>query len=457
MMAEPKPVVLIELNEINFDFVTHYASQGDLPAFQRLIANHGFVRTTSEQRYEELEPWIQWVTAHTGLTLAEHKVFRLGDIVATEHEQIWEYLESHGITVGAVSPMNAKHRLKNAAFFLPDPWTPTDMTAPLLYRRLHRAVCQAVNDNEAGRLTAGAVLDLLAGAAKAARLRNYPHYVRLAAGSRQREWYRSMFLDLLLTDLFVDLHQRSRPGFSSLFLNCGAHIQHHYMFASAAYGGQQRNPSWYLQPNEDPVRDMLRLYDRILEDLQRTLPGVRLMLATGLHQNPHEKVTYYWRLRDHADALQRLGVVFEAVEPRMSRDFVIRFASPAQAAAAAALLSALQTQDGADLFYVDNRGTSIFAMLIYANEVTDVHHVVTPTGEQIPLKPLVNFVAIKNGEHDGVGYFLDTGSTAGAASDLALTELCTYIAGCFGIAGGPAAQHNRKDIDYRPSSRVAHG
>ena len=39
------------------------------------------IKTRSEQEYELLEPWIQWVSIYTGKTAKEHGVFRLGDIV----------------------------------------------------------------------------------------------------------------------------------------------------------------------------------------------------------------------------------------------------------------------------------------------------------------------------------------------------------------------------------------
>ena len=74
-------LLFLELNEVNFEMVDAYASQGALPNFRRLFDTHGYCQTSSETDYENLEPWIQWVTAHTGLTLAEHSVFRLGDIV----------------------------------------------------------------------------------------------------------------------------------------------------------------------------------------------------------------------------------------------------------------------------------------------------------------------------------------------------------------------------------------
>ena len=79
-MSNDVQVLLIELNELNFDALQAYMKRGELPHFAALLDRVGYAETLSEARYEELEPWIQWVTAHTGLSLAEHGVFRLGDI-----------------------------------------------------------------------------------------------------------------------------------------------------------------------------------------------------------------------------------------------------------------------------------------------------------------------------------------------------------------------------------------
>src|SRR5205807_6299143 len=102
----PQQLLFLEFNEINFESVAYYADRGFLPNLQRLIEENGWATTTSEQTYDDIEPWIQWVTAHTGKSLAEHRVFRLGDIVKCESPQIWECLEAHGLRVGAVGPMN---------------------------------------------------------------------------------------------------------------------------------------------------------------------------------------------------------------------------------------------------------------------------------------------------------------------------------------------------------------
>lgn len=406
-------LLLLELNEINCRHVRSYVDKGHLPVLGALLDEHGTSQTLSEQRYEELEPWIQWVTAHTGRSFAEHGIFRLGDIVNHDIPQIWEELEEHGLKVGAISPMNAKNRTKAAAFFVPDPWTPATLTARPLLKRLYAAVAQAVNDNAQSRLTPASLVWLAAGAAVYARPVNYGRYLSLFRATRTKPWTKAMFLDQLLADIFIRETRRTDPDFATLFLNAGAHIQHHYMFSSAAYGGPQKNPDWYVAEGIDPVLEVYQLYDRVVGQLRAAFPNSRLMIATGLHQDPHPELTYYWRLKDHAAFLRRLEVPFLRVEPRMSRDFLITCASADDAVRAAAILASAQAEDGVELFEVDNRGPDIFAMLTYPNEIDDKLTYTVGNRRYEGLKDDVAFVAIKNGQHNGIGYFVDTGVVKG--------------------------------------------
>lgn len=432
------PLLLLELNEINFDHVRAYAKQGKLPVLGGLIDAHGVTETTSEQAHEELEPWIQWVTAHTGLTLAEHGVFRLGDIVHRDIPQIWEVLEAQGLTVGAVAPMNAKNRCRSPAFFVPDPWTPTDVAGSTLLRRLSGAIAQAVNDNASARLEPGSIGWILAGALRYARPANYARYMALAASARRRPWAKALVLDQLLADIFVGLVLARRPDFASLFLNAGAHIQHHYMFNSAAYGGAQSNPDWYVAPDRDPVLDVYALYDRIVGQVMRAAPNARLMLATGLHQDPHPAVTYYWRLRNHADFLAGLGIGFVRVEPRMSRDFLVVCASAEEAATAERILNGVTSMEGERLFEVDNRGSDLFVMLTWPHDIPAEFEYRAGNLPRRGLREEVAFVAIKNGEHNGIGYFVDTGGRAGERMPLA--RLPRLIAEACGARWGEPAR-----------------
>lgn len=407
-----KPVLLIELNEICFDLVHGYVRRGFLPHLGGLIARHGVSETTSEERFEDLEPWIQWVTAHTGLSFAEHGVFRLGDIVHHDLAQIWEMLEDAGLSVAAVSPMNAKNRTKNASFFLPDPWTMTRVTGSTVVRNLHDAIVQVVNDNAQARVSAKSRFWLAAGLLLNAQIENYGHYVRLARESRQKPWSRAVFLDTFLSDIFVRQTRLFKPDFASLFLNGGAHIQHHYMFSSAAYRGSQRNPDWYVPLGEDPILEVYSAYDRILSQIGKTFSGHRVMIATGLHQEPHRSITYYWRLKDHEAFLKKLDIPFLRVEPRMSRDFLVVCDSECQAREAERALASLTCGDGTRVFEVDNRGRDLFVTLSYPHEITPLSRFSAGNRTYDNVSSDVAFVAIKNGQHNGLGYFIDTGVNA---------------------------------------------
>ncbi len=81
------------MNEINFSFVEKYIKEGkELPNFMKILQMQS-CRTISENKYELLEPWIQWVSAHTGKTFEEHNIFRLGDIVNSDVDQILKRLK----------------------------------------------------------------------------------------------------------------------------------------------------------------------------------------------------------------------------------------------------------------------------------------------------------------------------------------------------------------------------
>ncbi|MBO9622456.1 MAG: alkaline phosphatase family protein [Sphingomonas sp.] len=433
-------VLMLELNEVNFDQVREYADRGKLPTLGKMIAEHGVTETVSETRYDELEPWIQWVTAHTGLSFAEHGVFRLGDAVGKDLRQIWETLENQGLKVGAISPMNAPNRCRDAAFFVPDPWTPTRVTGSPVLTRLYDAIAQAVNDNAQSRLTPSSAAWLLAGMGTYARPANYGVYLSLlASAARRRPWARALVLDQLLADVFLGEVKRKRPDFASLFLNAAAHIQHHYLFNSAVYSGPHSNPDWYVPKNADPVLEVYELYDRIVGQVRNLFPEARLLLATGLHQDPHPEVTFYWRLNDHAAFLRKVGVPMERVEPRMSRDFVVYCTDADQALAAQRRLEAIKTKDGVPLFEVDNRGNDLFVVLTWPNDIGEGFEYRVDNVPHADLRSEVSFVAIKNGGHNGIGYMLDTGSPKATPERIPLSDIPRLIANACNVQWTAAA------------------
>ena len=109
--------ILLGLNELNFDYISFYINQGLLSNFKKIFKIQKPIKTFSENDYKLIEPWVQWVTIHSGKSYREHNVFRLGDIVNNPQLfQIFEELEAEGLSVGAVSPFNAENRLKTLLF-----------------------------------------------------------------------------------------------------------------------------------------------------------------------------------------------------------------------------------------------------------------------------------------------------------------------------------------------------
>jgi hypothetical protein len=440
-------LLFLELNEVNFDQVRVYIEQGKLPQFAALIEANGVSETTSEARYEELEPWIQWVSAHTGQTLAQHQVYRLGDIVGRNIDQIWEVAERQGIKVGAISPMNAENRCVDPAFFIPDPWTRTKVSGSSQLRQLYDPIAQAVNDNAESRITASTAANLLIGLLRFAKPGNYAAYVAdVLSAVRARPWRKAMILDRLLADVFLREVKFARPGFATLFLNAGAHIQHHYLFNSAAYRGELRNPDWYIKSGVDPVLEVYSLYDEIIGQTRRAFPKARLMLGTGLHQDPHHEATLYWRLRDHGQFLTRHQLEFVRVEPLMSRDFVIYCSSKEQAARTGARLATMVSRDGRPLFSIDNRRDSLFVELIWAGPIEEDFTFLFGNQVVRGLHHEVAFVAVKNGRHNGIGYFVDTGSTAASAETFPITEMPHRICAALGVQWDPLNSRDMQPV-----------
>lgn len=403
-----KKTILIGLNELNFEYIEYYVAQGKLPVFKELLQRYGYKETTSEAEYSLLEPWIQWVTLHTGKTYAEHDVFRLGDIVGrNDLDQLWELAEAKGLSVGAISPFNAENRLKNPTFFVPDPWTQTSAFGEEFVVEVSSAVAQAVNDNAKGGLTKKSILAILKTFLKVVPVRLYSEYLMLSAEIKNKVGIKAVILDKLLGDLFIQQWKKHTPDFSSLFLNTGAHFQHHYMFNALPYQGKFENPQWYCPKDQDPLFLILKEYDKFLGRLIKL--DTRIVIATGLHQKPHEELTFYWRLKDHVGFLNEIGLSSHInVTPRMSRDFLIEFSQISDALdAEKVLISFRALSDDLIMFTVDNRGKSLFVELTYPNNIVDGFGI---KGHKLinNFEKYVAFVAIKNGEHDGIGYYLDT-------------------------------------------------
>ena len=198
--------ILLGLNELNFNYIKFYINQGLLPNFKKIFKIQTPVETISEKKYKLLEPWIQWVSVHTGKTFDEHQVYRLGDIV-NRHDlsQIFEELEREGLSVGAISPFNAENRLTS-------PWTKTNPSGNWIVKALYQAVHQSVNDNAKSKLNLKSMISLGLGLLLYVPISRWLHFLKTVSKAKN-PGAKAVFLDSLLADVHLTLWKKYKPDF----------------------------------------------------------------------------------------------------------------------------------------------------------------------------------------------------------------------------------------------------
>lgn len=407
-------IVLVELNELNFDLISKYIESGaKLPNFQRLL-EYQIVTSTSEKKYQELEPWIQWPSIHTGKSFEEHKVFRLGDIVNYGGEQIFEVLENEGYKIGCFCSMNVENRVRTPGFFIPDPWTNTKPDRSLLSRLLHGALVQAVNDNAKSKIKLISVLKLLIVTICLVRPTNYLWFFKKFRWALGKKWRKAIFLDVMLTEYFTSLLMQRPVHFSTVFLNAAAHIQHRFMLSSTVLQSNRRkNPEWYIENGADPLLEVYEVYDELIARIIKN-KNYKYVFATGLSQAAYENPVFYYRLSNHKTFLGTLGIRYFYVEPRMTRDFLIGFSGDEDRDRAFDILNSCKVNDLPLFGVIEKRSSELFVTLDYAQEIdkSSKMYFMSSSEKVINLYEHVNFVAIKNGEHQEKGFVaIDPGLT----------------------------------------------
>jgi hypothetical protein len=355
----PGPVIMLEFNELTPTLIHRFMAAGHLPNFRRLFHESVAFVTDAQEDQEHLEPWIQWVTLHTGLSYDQHRVLLLGDGHTCEDKRTWDLASDAGLRVWVCGTMNAAYASPINGHVLPDPWSeatesyPSDEFGP--YLRFVRANVQE-HTNE--RLPLGgrdylAFVRFMADHGLSART------VRLVASqlvterlSAQRRWRRAVLLDRLQWDLFRWYDRRFRPHFATFFSNSTAHFQHMYWrnmdpgaFIVKPTDGDQRN-------HAEAILEGYRRMDWIVgEALSLAGAGRTLIFSSALGQQPCLKYEtsggkVFYRPKELEAFVRYMGLHGRCkVAPLMSEDFRLVFESEAEASAAEACVRDIRVND----------------------------------------------------------------------------------------------------------------
>lgn len=437
-----KKVIQLELNEISEPIIAQLISKGKLPNFAKIHNNWTYLNTTSEEDYENIEPWIQWVTAHTGKDFADHKIFRLSDVHDLEHKQIWEALSERNIESGIVGSMNATRRDTKGGIFFPDPWAKNNESYPDDLKPLWALISSRVQ----GHATGGIPLqDALKGLKTCVKYKLpvslYTKLGKQLVGQKLKpatKWKLAAYFDLMLAEIFSSIYKSTDFGYYTLFLNAVAHYQHHYWrnFDKSPFDPAISYPD--IEANHDPISFGYEMYDKIIgQVIELADDDTLIIIASGLSQIPYtEKEEQggmnYYRLNSHQDFAESIGLKSSnyTIFPLMSRDWQVKYASEADRKSALTILNSL-TVNGEPLFTVkENTEGYIFIETGYTKGCDDGVHILDKNKNKIALfNEVFTNIAIKSGHHSGIGnlWISDTSvKTEMAGKKVPLTELYNF-------------------------------
>lgn len=391
-------MLLVEFNEFNSELTEKFSRELELQHIQKVLSLRRIETFTADtDEGNALEPWVQWVSVHTGVSSNAHGIQHLGDVPDLAFPQLWEALSDKGWKVGVWGPMNAsKGTARNCGFFLPDPWMVSERAHP---EKLNAALelAQYFSKNYLQVETSYALM-LLTRFLWLIRDRRCLGEFLLGLGLFLKGLLRFgpkhfvviTFFDYLSASLFVSYKQEVRPHFSLFFMNSLAHLQHHHWRS--------------MEVKDNPELAFgFRLLDRIFGMLLKSLgSGEKLVVANALSQKNTAggEPWILYRQRDQASFLKSVGITFAKVEPHMTHDAHLFFESEHDKEAAWKALSEARIE-GRRLFHLEryeNEPLKLFYRIDYTN-VVPKGYVLEINGHSLNFFDLFKEIVVRTGRH----------------------------------------------------------
>lgn len=392
---------LFELNEFNRDLLKKIAEKNSFKHILEVLSwpEHKTYTDDSDEN-DTLDPWVQWVSIHTGVPFERHRVKRLGNVPNLKFPTIWETLGREGISSGIWGVLNAERRTEKCDFFVPDPWTYTEPGHPNLAKDLV-VFPRYLAKNRVGFNVFKTIFLLLKFIFIFFR---YPtvlieltlEFPRILSQFLMHPKPYALFspAEYALNLIFFKLQNKYRPQFSILFLNGLAHLQHYHW-------KDEKAMSYGIRYIEKTLAHVLK--NKNSEDA--------ILFTNGFSQisSENDLPWFAYRPRVHKDFLAYLQIHPKAIEELMSYDAQLEFETEKDREIAIQTLEDLKINGKRLLFVEENPDNS--KKLFYRVQYTD------PVGSN-------DVVNSKNMKFEFNKFFVSLGSRTGRHS--AAGSLYTY-------------------------------
>lgn len=388
-------MMLIEINEFSPSLMGQAADILDAKNLKRLLAMTHTETTTDDlhERYG-LDPWVQWVSIHTGKASKDHNIRHLGDIPHLDQPQVWETLSAMGFSTGIWGAMNASRGSAKKCKFFPDPWSFTENAhPPVLNKLLGFPRYFSKNYGDLNKLEVLKELFKLISFCVnpkifKALLPIMPLFVKSILKNGFHEYLLFVLFDLVNSILFVEYYKKYKPDFSIIFLNSLAHLQHH---------------KWTSKDSlSDEMKTAFSIFDCALGVLLSHVPQDQpIVIANAFRQyQSYDKNEFLYRQKNPDLFLKAVGVTFKNVEQAMTNDGHVFFESNADARIAASVLKNA-TVNGDLLFHVEHDlshpNKIFFQILLWKDLPSD--SVLEINGKKVHFFDLFDRVAQRSGMH----------------------------------------------------------
>jgi len=355
-MSTARRIILLEFNELTPHLMERFVDMGCLPHFKRLRDESQVYTTEAAERGWELNPWVQWVTVHSGLDYCDHQIIELDEGDRLRAERVWDVVSAAGRPVWVCGSMNVGYQASPKGAIMPDPWTTKVAPWPDALKPFFRFVQQSVLEHTSDHLAlsrAEYARFLAFMATHGMTAATFAAIARQLASERfgGSRWRRAVLLDRLQFDVFRWYYRRLQPAFSTFFSNSTAHFQHFHWREMEPHLFRVQPSAEKLAEHERTILFGYQQMDALVGRFLR-LAGrdATLIFATAISQQPclayeDQGGKMMYRPTDVSRLMQFAGVTQPyTAAPVMAEVFILRFASDADAAAAETTLAALRVR-----------------------------------------------------------------------------------------------------------------
>lgn len=423
-----RKVLLLEFNEITWTVADRFIREGKMPHLARLKAEGTSAAPEALERAPHLDPWISWVTLHTGVDMSVHGAMVLEqDVTTLRAKRTWDYALEAGKTIGVFGSISAYPPRPVPGFMVPGPFAPGNETYPRFVepaQALNRKYTQVHHRNA----EADSLVDMARMGVDLLKLGLTPETCARVALQLATErvkpwlhWKRVSLQPYVNYDFFSRLYSMFTPDFATWHSNHCAHYQHHYWrswddtgFTTPATAEEKKRYGGAMPHGYAVLDDLLGRFTRLVDD------DTVIVICSALGQKPYIHELYpegkvCVKFKDVQKVLELVGAKgIGDVVPVMDPQWNVRISDAGERARVRDALLAVRRENAPtpDAITVEEVGEilTITPRSLAKMDGRAVYHFPTPDGGKRTFKFDELFKGYgdtpKEGMHDPVGMLL---------------------------------------------------